>query len=213
MKKTLFSVVCMLVFAVVANAQLFVGGNIGFSSYGGTNKVGTITTDINKVSSFSFEPKVGYIVSENLYVGVDLILSTSKTKFPNGDFDKTSEFGLAPFARYYAVRFNKFSIFAQGRLRLSFESEKNKVGADTNDGPKTTNFGFSIFPGIAYEASDKIELEAYVGGFGFGFNSSTEKGGTDPNNYINKRSSFGFGVDADNILTTGNVTIGLIFKL
>src|SRR5690554_4554520 len=94
MKKLILS--AMAVFALsFAHAQeeestfgfgegdIFVEGNIGFGSTNNKN------TEV-KTSSFEFNPKAGYFISEDLAVGLELGFGSSKEKFDGQDTDKNS---------------------------------------------------------------------------------------------------------------------------
>jgi hypothetical protein len=208
MKKLLFLVLFTCVTSVVINAQLAVGGSFSFSTTGGS----TNGTDKSSTTTFSFMPIGGYFVSEDLLVGAQLNFSIDRVKTPGTTeiIEKTSLFGLSPFARYYAVRFQKLSLYGQAQLTLNFEKEKTKTGGTTNDGPKTTDFGFSILPGIAYDLNDKIQLQASINVASFGFSSSVVKSA---NGDKDKTTNFGFGANLNTIINTGNFTIGAIVKL
>src|SRR5690554_1664089 len=105
MKKLILSAVA--VFALTfANAQegeptfgfsegdFLIEGNIGFGS----------TNDKNfdvKTSSFNFNPKAGYFISDDLAVGLDLGFGSNKTEVAGTETAKTSTVGIGAFARYY----------------------------------------------------------------------------------------------------------------
>lgn len=214
MKKLIFISVLLIVTTISANAQYFAGGSFGFNATGGKIKVDGESTDKTSTRTFSFTPKVGYVLSEKFCLGLELNLTTSRVKTPGNpdEIEKSFTFGLAPFARYYAFRMNKLALFAQGNIGFSTTTTKNKVGSTTTDGPKTNTFGFGAYPGISYDLNDRISFEAVVNGFNFGFTSSVVKekvAGADVKDVSN---TFGFGVDLNNIATTGFITIGAIVK-
>lgn len=215
MKKILNVALFLLFIGASANAQFFIGGGFSFSSEGGSVKDNGTTTDKPSSSSFLFAPKAGYFLTEDFAVGAQLIFVSSKETTITGaneSTEKGSAFGIAPFARYYALRFDKFSLFGEARLGLLFGSSKYESNGQTNDGPKTTSIGFDITPGIAFALSDKIELEGKVNLFNLGFHSTSEK--TEYGNYerIEKTNDFGFGVGLDDVVNTGDFSIGIIIK-
>ncbi|MBN2165294.1 MAG: outer membrane beta-barrel protein [Marinilabiliaceae bacterium] len=212
MKKLLLSLSFVLTTCIIANSQLFVGGSFGFSSDGGSNSSGGQSVDKDKENSFLFSPKGGYFINENFCVGAQIMFSTYKTEEASGDYEKESAFAFVPFARYYAFKMNKLSVFGQADLGFSSGSSEVKYGATTIDGPKRSGFGFSVTPGLSYKLSDKIELEAAINLLSLSYSSVTEKEDYLGNETEDKTTSFEFGADMDNILTTGNVTIGMIYK-
>lgn len=213
--KKLFNAFLFLVFiSVSANAQWFVGGGFSFSNTGGSTKTGGNSVDKVTTSNLSFKPKVGYFFNEKFAFGGQLILSTNKVTTPGivEQVQTTSMFGIAPFARYYAFKFNKFSLFGEAELDLVFGNSKTKQGSNTTDDSKLTNFGLYITPGISYALSEKFELETNINLFSFGYSLSTEKYDAGNSTVTDKTSRFGIGAGMDNIVTVGNITIGAIFK-
>ena len=119
MKKALLTFGFVLFACVAANSQFFVGGSFGFSSDGGSITTGSSSVDKNKKTSFDFSPKAGFVLNENFYVGAQLLFNTNKNEAADGNYSKGSSFGFSPFARYYALRMNKFSVYGQGEDRKS----------------------------------------------------------------------------------------------
>ena len=213
MKKLFYLLAITLVTTSAMNAQFFAGGGFSLSTSGGSTDNAGTTTDKTKTTSFSFSPMGGYIVSEKIYAGayLNLGIGTSKTTAPETKTTTTS-FGLTPFVRYYALQMNKFSIFGQAQLGFSLSKQKNEAGGTTTDGPKTSSIGFSIFPGLAYDINDKVQLYAAINGFNFGFNHTVVKQDIAGNEYVDKTNTFGMGVNLGNLATSGNLTIGMIYK-
>ncbi|HNV51598.1 MAG TPA: outer membrane beta-barrel protein [Tenuifilaceae bacterium] len=215
MKRIAFVLFLFLSTIFTANAQYFVGGSFGFNTTGGKVKYDGNSTDKASTTTFGFSPKVGYVLSENFCIGLQLNLSTRKVTTPGAPDDiveKSFTFGLTPFARYYAVRLNKLALFAQGNIGFSTTKTKEKVGSTSNDGPTTNIFGFNVHPGISYDLNDRVSLEAVIGGFNFGFTSAVEKEDIAGETQKDITNTFGLGVDLNNIATTGFITIGAIVK-
>ncbi len=210
MKRIIFTSL-LLLFSTGIFAQLFVGGNLGFSTTGGKIENGNSSIDKTTQTNFSVTPKVGIFLSEKVAIGAMLDFSIQGEKTPGNpeEIDRTTTFGIAPFARYYAFTFNKLSVFAEGSLGFFYGVEKNKVGSTTTTGPKTTTLGLSAHPGISYKLTDNIELNAIIGGFNFNLSRVSVKN----NNTTDVTNNFGFGANLDNIATTGLITIGAIVKL
>jgi outer membrane protein len=212
MKKLFFLLLLSLVTSVAINAQWAVGGSLSFNTTGGSYKTGSVSTDKTSTTTFEFSPMVGYFISEDLLVGGQLNFYNQKTKTPGNPerITKNSYFGISPFARYYALRFQKISVFGQAQLSLAFGKEKIEIAGNSSDGPKATYFGLSITPGIAYDLSDKIQLQASINLASLAFSSEVEK---DPNGDKDITTSFNFGASTNNIINTNNFSIGAIIKL
>lgn len=196
------------------NAQLFTGGSIGLSTSGGKQDYGAGEQDKTSYMSLDFSPMFGYFLSENLAAGVKIQVSLDKTTTPpfvtEGDetIDTETDIGFVPFMRYYAARFNKFSVFGQVQAGITMGSGKTKTGSVEVEDPKTTTILFNVLPAVAFEVSDHVLLEAYINLFRFGFTSETEKDGDNKETTNN----FNFGLSTTNIVTSGAISVGAIYK-
>jgi len=154
-------------------------------------------------------------LSENFWVGAQIGFGFGRTKTPGATevIDKTSSFGIMPFARYYALHFNKVALGVEGQLGLGFSKNKIESGGTTTDGPKNTAISLTVAPQIAYELSDRISLEAKLNGLNLGYSYSIQKstvGGTDVKDVS---SGFNVGANLENVFTTGFITFGVSIKL
>ena len=231
-----------------ANAQFFVGGSLGFSSESGNKKetwtstyLGTTTTTTSEektpsYSEFSFSPKVGYYLNDNLAVGIELGFTTySETEYlydddaeihPGSGPNKAEQteynykstenlFGVAPFVRYHFAQWNNFSLFSELSVGLAFGSSKEEM-----EGPSLFGFGVSIVPGISYKINNHIQLEATLDVFGLNYiySKSTQNQEYNYSNYnatlegVITASKFGFGLDTQNLFSVANLTIGFVYR-
>jgi opacity protein-like surface antigen len=200
-------VACLVCFSINLNAQVFIGGNVGFNATGGKN-----ADNSKKPSdlSLNLSPKIGTFLSEKAAVGIAVNFATSSSN-NNADvqtISKSSSFGITPFLRYYAVNIDKFSIFGQANAGISFSGSSLKFGNTETEGPKSSTISLNIVPGISYALNDKISLETSINVLNFGINQTTIKNGSA------KSTSTGFGIGAgiNNIVNVGNITIGAIYK-
>lgn len=143
MKKVLLTL-ALAAFAFAANAQFVVSGSFGFSTNGGStwgkNTVAGVTAestlpaDIN--TAINFGPSFGYMLNDNMQVGLSLDLGFNYTKefdavFPGAGaytpaFDKAEDwlvtkqfiFGIAPYFRYYFMQAGNFNFFCEAQLGL-----------------------------------------------------------------------------------------------
>jgi outer membrane protein len=212
MKKILNVALFLLFIGASANAQFFIGGGFSFSSEGGSSTYNGNTTDKESKTSFVFTPKAGYFLTDKFAFGGQLIVISSKVPQDNGSITKGSGFGIAPFARYYALNWNKFSLFGEAELSFLFGKTKTEMNGVSSDGPKATAIGLNVTPGIAYALSDKVELEGKINLFNFGYNYQSTKTEVAGYEGTDKTSSFGFGVGMDDVVNTGDFSIGLIIK-
>ncbi len=221
MKKILTTAAAVFALVAVSNAQLFIGGNVGFSSMNNvTNKTkdDAIKRD-GSTMSINFNPKVGYQLNDKMSVGATLILGTTSVKNLDGSADNKlvskdveNEIGIAPFFRYTFVEFGDFQLSGEARLPFTMESSKLKPEeGDDAKGPSTMNIGFDIRPVVSYSLSDRISLEADINIFGLAYNFSSYT--EDQDNKDNKVTSSNFSLNIqDKVATSGAISIGMIFK-
>ena len=151
----------MMVAAISANAQVYVGGGIGFES-SKANK------DASSLSAFTIVPEVGYKLDEKWAVGIQLGYGSKQTMGKTQVTDEegnttgagkitTSVFTVAPYARYTFAKSGIASFFVDGGIQFT------SLGSDS----KGSTFGVGLRPGVKFAASDKIDLVARLGYLGY----------------------------------------------
>ena len=95
--KKFFMTLAVVMIAVCANAQVYLGGNVGIASvdYGGDDDE----------TIYSLLPEIGYKFNDNWAAGVMFGWSKAGLKTYNGEFDtqeeiKAKTFELNPYARF-----------------------------------------------------------------------------------------------------------------
>lgn len=179
-------VAVMAAAAVSANAQWYVGGQLGLD-FNKANK------DADSQMTFSIAPEVGYNINENWAVGAQVGFSmANKLKedgkitydahgFPTGVTDPTydatgTSFFIAPYARYTFAKSGNVSFFVDGGIGFA------TANYDIDDPYEKYNESGTIFhiglrPGIAFKATDKISFVATTGYFGYMKKSDDVYGG------------------------------------
>jgi opacity protein-like surface antigen len=127
--------------AQVQKGNAMVGGSAGFQN--GDN-----------ATTVSLSPKIGYFVIDRLAIGASLAVEFDKV-----GSDKSTSFGLGPFARYYITDGTPLKVF--GEAAFGFSRTKFSGFDDTF---KSNNFGLGI--GASYFLSDDVAVDAV-----FGYNS------------------------------------------
>lgn len=220
MKKITTSIIALFALVSISNAQLFVGGMVNVASSGGKVKTeptagSTVTVDNNKTYNTAFCPKAGFFLSEKIAVGATVMLRNDFIINPNtSTTNYTLTIGLLPFARYYVVNGEKFKMFAEAELGITRASDKVTSNGISTAGDKRNARVFNVSPNFAYSITEKLDLEARVNFFNFNITSNVTKQEL-PNGDLQKTTSNSANVtlNADNILTTGFITIGAIYKL
>lgn len=203
---TLLSFLCIGI-----NAQYFAGGSIGFSIQNANLESGA--TDLNESKSFStsFSPTAGVFLSDKFAIGLEL--NTGFRKQESGidikSIHKETYFGLSPFVKYYAVKWNKFSIYGTGSMRTRFTKSDNESG-DSENNFRNTSISLNIYPGLSYDISDKLQLLTSLNFMSVSCGYSVTK-----NPDTDTKSSetyFGFNANTNNIATIGDITVGAIYR-
>ncbi|MDR3706441.1 MAG: outer membrane beta-barrel protein [Paludibacteraceae bacterium] len=219
MKKIFITIALALVTATVCTAQFFVGANLGLSSHSAKNEIDGVGT-VKSPSSFGLNiaPKFGYYFNPKFAVGLsgsfglsDSTIYTSPTKTK----DKYYTWSVSPFVRYAFLQFGKFSVLAETNVYVAGSSSKYEVESSV-DGPSTIGYGVNVAPILSFDVSKKFSLETKLNFLKLGYSYSKIKTPAEisstatEQNY--KQSGFDFGVNTNDILNVGDVTIGAIYK-
>jgi hypothetical protein len=171
MKKMILAAL-VAVASLSANAQVWVGGEVGFSA-------GKTTYDGDKQgtgANFSFLPEIGYTLNDKF----DIAVGIGFTHF-NGNGDEYLDFNakddyayswvadenknafiLNPYVRYKFVKSGDFTFFVDGGFAYKYI---HVSGIEDNGNA----WEIGLKPGIAYGISDKVSLVAHVGKLGYDF--------------------------------------------
>ena len=145
MKKILMTVVAAFA-AVSMNAQMYVGGSVGFQSV--TPEVGDGETSLKLL------PEIGFQFDENWGAGVQIGYISDKAQAYG--LGAESAFVFAPYARYTALKFKSVNVFFDGGI--DYMQSKNA---------KVTSFGIGIKPGVAINLNEKLSFVTHFGFLGY----------------------------------------------
>lgn len=175
MKKIMMTLAAVAV-AATMNAQVYVGGGVGFQ---------TSSYDGNSETYFKIMPEIGYNLDENWAVGISVGYGEAKTKVKEEGVTMTAKvksFSVAPYARYTFAKFDKVNLFVDGTVGYQYEDYA---------GTKVNTFGVGLKPGVAVNLNDKLSFVAHVGFLGY--ENEKVKGADKSTN------SFGLSVDGSNL--------------
>ena len=172
MKKILMTMVAVFA-AMNMNAQVYVGGSVGF----GSAKVGGGESE----STYKIVPEIGYNLNDQWAIGASLGYQKGACNFGSFDFapGDTEIFTVNPYARYTFLNSDMVNVFVDGGLGF----------ASIKDGGSLFQVG--LRPGIALKANDKISFVAHIGFVGF--ETASPKHGDSSN-------AFGLNLDGNNIM-------------
>lgn len=151
----LFSMATFFADAQTTSGSMMLGGAFRIYSQGQESN------EDYDYSELEFSPSFGYFVTDNLAVGLNFGVST--TKQDNGaTSQKNTSFGLGPFARYYKFTSNEqFAFFAQAGFNFGSGKTDSTPGGET----KSSFVNFNISPGFAYFFNNHWAAELALAGF------------------------------------------------
>lgn len=162
--------------------DLFLSGGVGFDSS---------TTGDAKSNGLTFSPSIGYFVSNN--IALELQLLVGSTTAPNDD--KTAQFGAGLGATYFFTPVNQFSFTVAAGFAYLTDTDKPDVG----DESKVNTFVFSIAPGLNYFVSNHFALRTSIAALSYS-SSKADVSGAEATNDL--------GVNID----LSNINFGVTYK-
>jgi len=165
-----------------AEGDLFVSGSLGYNS----TKMGDF-----KTNTFEFSPSVGYFITENIALELNLLVGTSTDE----DDDKSSNFGAGLGATYFFTPASQFSFTVGAGVAYS----TFKFEPDGGDEFKSNAFGVVVAPGVNYFISDDFALRASIGALSY----TSDKADVDG---AEAENTFGLNLDLSDI------NFGIIYK-
>lgn len=142
----------MAVAAMTADAQIWLGGQVGFQA-GEVN-------DLN-VTQYQLLPEIGYKLTDRWDMACRIGIDYSKVEHS----ESASAFVFNPYARYTFYQTGKVGfVLDMGFTIKTGDFYDSAIGKTYGD---ETAWGFGIAPGVKYAASDKVTFVATVGGLGY----------------------------------------------
>ena len=185
-------------------AQSYAGGSFSvYSSFLG-NSVGG-KSYASSASSLSISPEIGWYLDERTTVGFAPTLGFSSRT----DGGRELAVSISPYFRYRFLAFNKFGLWAEGRLNLGYRRMPPIV---QNEQPVPSfSYGVIARPILTYDLSDHICLYGAVNLFSLSIGgSSTYYQDTDQwQNYF----YFGLSGQTDNVIDSlTNISVGFLYR-
>ncbi len=181
MKKVLMTLAVAFV-AIAANAQVYVGGNVGIAS----SKIG----NGDNVTTYKVLPEVGYSINKDWAVGTTI--GWGKGTPVEIEDESCNYFTVDPYVRYTFVHSKYINAFVDGGFGYTHYNNAHV------DGPSINEWSVGLKPGIAVNLSPKVSFVAHVGFAGW---KSAKADGADKDSHV-------WGVDLDG----NNVTFGVYYN-
>lgn len=160
MKKIMMTLAAAMM-AVTMNAQVFVGGELGFSS--SKNGAG------DRQTAFRILPEIGYSFNDEWAVGVSLGYNKGTADMQNYSYGNVDDKGfvVSPYARYNFINGKLVSLFVDGGVELAFPKDGD------------TYFGIGLKPGVALKLGDNMSFVTHIGFVGYKKQGDANKFGLD----------------------------------
>lgn len=145
MKKFLMTIVAAVA-AISVNAQVYLGGSVGFQ---------VTSHDGNSTTAWNVTPEVGYTLSDDLAIGIALGYGEA-----GKDATKVKTLGVNPYLRYNFLKFDHVNIFFDGGFGFANVDSKSL-------GYKTNTWNVGLKPGVSLNLNENVSFVAHLGFLGF----------------------------------------------
>ena len=179
MKKIILTAL-VAVASLSANAQVWLGGSLGFAHEN--------VKDTSKETNFTIAPEVGYKLSDKWDIAIGLGFGFENYDPEIGSKVKTTTISVNPYARYTFAKAGIASFFVDGGFNVGHETEDVKNAGKV----EATTWGIGVQPGVAIALSPKASLVGKLGYLGYQNTSYKDDAKA-------KISDFGLGVNGNDI--------------
>lgn len=204
MKRLLLTLALIAATVGVCNAQLYIGGSIGYN----IDKSKNSDLAEAKSASFTFSPRIGYVFNEEMLAGLKFSyqsVSIDEGITSWGDDSKmiTNSIGVAPYLRYNFV--------SLGRFTFGVETTVAAAWAKVKDAHKSGfSLGLNVAPVISFGINDHWWLETCMNLFSLTYIQTKVES---PGLYeLSKNSQFNVGLSGDGIFSLGDLSFGVVYR-
>lgn len=144
--KKIIATFAIVLSAISASAQTYVGGSLGFTST-------DVKGEEKSVTQIAIAPEVGYNLNEKWALGIAVGYSYTKQE------SSLNMISVAPYARYTVAKAGKFSFYVDGEFAFA--------SAKPEEGDSFTGWSLGLKPGVRFAITDKISATASLGFLGY----------------------------------------------
>ena len=227
--KKIFVAVVVTMCSLTANAQYWIGENVGFAQLEDSGN-DSFSASSDRPLRLYFGPNVGYNFNDRWALALSLSYNRSKTDTHTsysdvyyGEHRTINSFSVTPYVRYSFAKSGMVSFFVDGGMSFGWGKDDMNNVAEYTDGnksdqseiKKTNSFSIGLRPGMLINLSDHFALELSLGFLGY----THEKREFDRSGYISahdpsnsnpsvSQTDNGFGFCGN----SGNLNFGVIWK-
>ena len=169
----LFSIciIATTVDAQIKKGTVLLGGQIGFSLQKTKNDPAPpnpYPPDF-KSTNITLSPAFGKAIKDNLVIGADIYYSYLKYQSYQPQQQKNNAYGAGLFVRKYNDLGKGFYFFVQGRAGVTYNRQETEdlLAPVNNTLSKGYEIQIAVYPGIAYNVSKKLQMEAGFNNLGY----------------------------------------------
>ena len=229
MKK--ITIIMLITFiASSANAQWFLGGNVGISATveesAGAPAIPGAKKERDYLVGLAVAPKFGYCFNEKTAAGVEVSFGLTTGKITEmvynpyyGNYYPVSYDGLvfnwrlAPFLRYAVFTHKKFSLMLEGTVGIGGVHATFSIDYPFPKDYSIIGIGIiNMVPVLAYKLTDRLQLEAVLNFINLGYNIDIHlvPDGSGKASYLQHDLNIGF--NAKSVFVMSQLTVGVIYK-
>ena len=173
-------------FAQISKGDWLINGSISLSDNdlddGSISGNGTTTANEQKSKSYNFSPKVAYLLSDRLSLGLSFgifgstneresLSQNTRTQFLTQSENKSRGYSISPFIRYYQPIKERFGFYGQVQAGYRFskhdytqtqvrtlEDETSETISSTSD-DKVNSYNLALSPGVYYFLTKRLSFE------------------------------------------------------
>jgi hypothetical protein len=169
-------------FCQIDKGTIILSGDIGFDNNSYEEKSSGTVVYSAENSSFSFNPKVGIFVSQNIALGLGIgILNSEQSRIQRFNFGSPEQRTSSEISSLYVNPFINFQSRITDKLQLNVGLESRIGRGDTkysnsnnaNTEGEINFFEFNLIPGLYYFVSKKTALTLNYGSFTYGKSTET----------------------------------------
>lgn len=227
--KRIIILFCIVAFAQRVQAQTTQGSVVATGSFNYFTSLGEGEEGSSqKTNRFNISPQIGYMVSDNLEIGLFANLdkynyhSETLTTADEWNFSKhqTTSKAIGSYLRKYVFLTDKLAFTGKGEINYStytstYNSFKNTNGRDYDfysTAIEDSQFEAAVRPGLSFFLSDKISLNTTYGALSYTIHSSDYESLQE--NYQNEMESNGYHNKKNKLsldLSTSSFMLGLSY--
>jgi hypothetical protein len=112
--------------------------------------------------------------------------------------------------RYTAFSLGKLGIAAEARVGVMGTSSKSEAMGTSTDGLATFSLGLNVLPVVTYDLSDRLQLFTNLSFLNLYVTHATS--GLPDAKRKTSVTTYGLGADANSLFTTGNISVGAVWR-